>query len=269
MTKRPSGGVNLSTAITHEGFHRSRRIKPCKSKRPNWNDLFIGHHLWRLPNGLCTFAWNLRPSYLHRTHLHVENGVSGRCQGTVNFSCFRSEPDGQNHPPRPATTARVPKSLSKGNQKASGPNLRPHYDAQQNTTIFKMWRVSLKLYYVFTEPHFFSPVHTAKLNSQFPLQLVGVICLCFHQWSESSWWVSHTSSWFFFLPLIPSLAHASPECMLLDTLNAGYLNPQETSKSRVPLLILTVPAPGRGKPFNKWWLKTRKLSNHSWKMGRI
>lgn len=57
------------------------------------------------------------PSYLHRTDLHVENGVSGRCQGTVNFSCFRSEPDGQNHPPRLATTARVPKSLSKGNRK--------------------------------------------------------------------------------------------------------------------------------------------------------
>lgn len=95
------------------------------------------------------------PSYSHRTNLHVKSRVSGRCQDTVNFSCSRSEPDGQNHPPRPLATATAPTSLSKGHQKASGPTLRPYYNAQQNTAIFKMWEVSLKLHYVFTEPHIF------------------------------------------------------------------------------------------------------------------
>lgn len=139
MTKRPSGGVNLSTAITHEGFHRSRRIKPCKSKRPIGMSYLLGTTYegsqmdFALPHGISL------PSYLHRTDLHVERGVSGRCQGTVNFSCSRSEPDGQSHSPKPPTTSAAPTSVSKGHQKASGPTLRPHYDAQQNTTIFKMW----------------------------------------------------------------------------------------------------------------------------------
>lgn len=115
VTKCPSWGINLSTAITHEGFQRHRRIKPCKSKRPDWNDLFIEHHLMKAPKRPLLFSVGLWfPPICTGQICMWKRECLGRCQGTVSSSCSRSEPESQNHPPGPPTTATSPASVRKG-----------------------------------------------------------------------------------------------------------------------------------------------------------